>query len=83
MIRFNYWVAVCKNPSQLNNGFSFKPGDFVAKPALEDFFGPGGIQSGDSSTLLIERDMVTRDIFAFVGLRDVLHENAFSARMST
>jgi len=67
----------------LNSEFSFEPVDFVAKPPLEDFFGLGGIQSGDSSALLIERNMVTRDIFAFVRLGDVLHENTFSARMST
>ena len=67
----------------LNSEFSFKPGDFVAKPPPEDLFGLGGIQSGDSSALLIERNMVTRDIFAFVRLGEVLHENAFSARMST
>jgi hypothetical protein len=55
----------------------------VAKPPLENLFGLGGIQGGDSSALLIERNMVTRDIFAFARLGDVLHENAFSARMST
>ena len=66
----------------LNSEFSFKPVDFVAKPPLEDLFGLRGIQSGDSSALLIERNMVTRDIFVFARLGDVLHENAFSARMT-
>jgi hypothetical protein len=44
----------------LNSEFSFKPVDFVAKPPLEDLFGLGGIQGGDSSAFLIERNMVTR-----------------------
>ena len=69
-------------PARLSIWFCFQPGDFEAKPLLEEIFGPGCIQSGDGPALLIERYMVTRDIFAFVGLRDVLHENAFSARMS-
>ena len=63
--------------------FAFKPVDFLAKPALEDLFGIGAIQSGDGSALPIERNMVTRDIFAFARLGDELHENAFRARMST
>ena len=62
---------------------SFKPVDFVAKPPLEDLFASAGIQSGDGSALLIERNMVTRNIFALAGLGNVLHENAFSARMTT
>src|ERR1039457_5860592 len=69
--------------SVLNREFSFKPVDFVAKPPLEDLFGLGGIQSGDRSARRIERNMVTRDIFALARLGDVLHENAFGARMST
>jgi len=67
----------------LNGEFSFKPVDFVAKPLLENLFGLGGIQSGDSSALLIERNVVTRDIFASARLGDVLHENAFRAGMTT
>ena len=70
-------------PSQLNSGFFFKPVDFVAKPPFEGLFGLGGIQSGDGSAVLIERNMVARDVFAFARLGDVPHENAFSARMST
>jgi hypothetical protein len=66
----------------LNSELSFKPVDFVPKPPLEDFLGLGGIQSGDGSALPIERNMVTRDIFGFARLGDVLHENAFSARMT-
>jgi hypothetical protein len=67
----------------LNSEFCFKPVDFVAKPPLEDLFALGSIQSGDSAALLIERNMVTGDIFAFARLGDVLHENALGARMST
>jgi hypothetical protein len=54
----------------LNSEISFKPVDFVAKPPLKDLFGLGGIQSGDGSALRIERNMVTRDIFAFARLGD-------------
>lgn len=85
MIHFNYIGSLLAKtePSQLNSRLPLKLGDFVAKPPLEGLFALGGIQSGDGSAFLIERDMVTRDVFAFVGLRDVLRENAFSARMST
>jgi hypothetical protein len=67
----------------LTSDVGFKPADLDAKPPLEDLFGLGTLQSGDSSVLLIERNMVTRDIFVFARLGDVLHENAFSARMRT
>ena len=67
--------------SVLNDGFSLKPLDFAVKPLLEDLFRLDGIQSGDSS-LPIQRNMVTRDLFAFPRLGHVLHENAFRARMS-
>jgi hypothetical protein len=63
--------------------FDFKPVDFVAKPPLENLFGIGAIQSGDGSTLPIERNMVTGDILALARLGDVVHENALRAGMST
>jgi len=65
-----------------NGGFSFKPVDFLVKPDLERVFCLAGIQSGESSTLLVKRNMVTWDIFALAQLRDIPHENAFGARMS-
>jgi len=40
----------------------------MAKPPLEDIFGLGGIQRGDGSVLLIERNMVTGNILAFARL---------------
>jgi len=67
----------------LNSEFSFKPVDFVPEPPLENLFALAGIQTGDGSALLIKRNMVTRDIFALARLGDVLHENAFRARMTT
>jgi len=67
----------------LTREFFFKPVDFLAKPPFENLFALGGIQCSDSSALLIERNMVTRDIFAFTRLGNVLHENAFRARMTT
>jgi hypothetical protein len=68
--------------SVLNCEFSLKPVNFVAKPLLEDLFAFGGIHGGDSSALGIQRNVVARHIFAFARLGDVLHKNAFSARMS-
>jgi hypothetical protein len=68
--------------SVLNGEFSLKPVNFVAKPLLEDLFAFGGIHGGDSSALGIQRNVVARHIFAFARLGDVLHKNAFSARMS-
>jgi len=61
---------------------AFKPVDFLEKPQLEGPFCLVGIQSAQSSALPIKRNMVTGDIFASARLRDILHENAFSARMS-
>src|ERR1035441_2444955 len=73
-----------RNTSQsaLTSEFSLKPGDFVSKPPLEDLFALGGIQGGDRSVLRIQRNMVTRYIFGFAGLGNVLHESAFSARIT-
>jgi len=67
----------------LNSEFSFKPVDFLAKPPFENLFGLCGIESSDSSALLIERNMVIRDLFAFARLGNVLHQNAFRAGMTT
>jgi hypothetical protein len=69
--------------SVLNGEFSFKPVDFVSKPPLEDLFALGGIQGGDRPALRIQRDMVTRQIFGFARLWNVLHENTFRALMGT
>ena len=69
--------------SGLTSEFSFKPADFAAKPPLEDLFGLAALQSSDSSALRIKRNMVTRDIFVFASVWDVLHENALGAGMTT
>jgi len=62
---------------------SFKLTDFVTKPLLEDLLALARIQSGDCSAFLIQWNMVARDVFAFTGLGNILHKNAFTARMST
>jgi hypothetical protein len=70
-------------PPSCSRELSFKPADFAAKPLLEDLQALTFIQSSDGSALLIEWDVVARNIFASIRLRDVLHENTFTARMTT
>jgi hypothetical protein len=62
--------------------FSFEPVDFAAEPLLEDLLAIAWIQAGDCSALMIERDMVTRNIFSFAGLWNVLNEEALAAWMT-
>ena len=57
--------------------------DFVTKPLLDDLFAFADLQRSDGSALLIERNMVARDIFTPAGLGHVLSENALTARMRT
>ena len=49
---------------------------------LEDLLALSGIQSGDRSTFMIKRNMVTRNIFGLAGLWNILHEDALTARMT-
>jgi hypothetical protein len=70
------WPSFCSE-------VSFKPVDFVTKQLLDDLFAFTDLQSSDGSALLIERNMVARDIFTPAGLGHVPPENAFTARMRT
>src|ERR1019366_5124053 len=62
--------------------FLFEPVDFAAEPLFDCLLTLAWIQVGDRSTFLIERNVVTRNVFGLAGLWNVLHEDALIARMT-
>jgi len=60
----------------------FKPVNFSSEPLLQNLLALARIEGRYRSAFMIEWNMVTRNIFGFAGLWNILPEDALPARMA-